>query len=86
VKRATFKLRDVHVVQLYVDPDREAANQRAAQHSWRLCRQYRSMSLPFVVILRFEGERLTMLNLSLPYYGTSWADYSEDRAATRGKP
>jgi hypothetical protein len=36
-----------------------------------------SMSLPFVVILRFEGERSTMLNLSLPCYGTSWADYSE---------
>jgi outer membrane usher protein FimD/PapC len=41
------------------------------------------MSLLFVVILRFEGERLTMLNLSLPYYGTSWADYSEETEPQR---
>lgn len=41
------------------------------------------MSLRFVVILRFEGERSTMLNLSLPCYGTSWADYSEETERQR---
>lgn len=59
---------------------------REPQHSWRLCRQYRSMSLPFVVILRFEGERLTMLNLSLPYWHILGGLFGRDRAATRGKP
>jgi hypothetical protein len=54
-------------------------------HSWKLDGSYRSNSLSFVVILHFVGERLARLELcnTDARFGTSWADYSEEKERQR---
>lgn len=54
-------------------------------HSWKLKGQHTSASLPFIVVLYFHGESLTMVNLCHddPKYGTSWEDWTLEKEMSR---
>jgi len=54
-------------------------------HSWRLPGEYLSHSLPWIVVLYFQGERLTMVDLchNDPRFGSSWSDHSVEKERAR---
>lgn len=54
-------------------------------HSRKLDGEYRSGSLTFFVVLYFQSERLARIDFcaSDPKFGTSWADYTEEKERQR---
>jgi hypothetical protein len=54
-------------------------------HSWKLSGTYLSASIPFVVILYYHGEKLSLVETchSDPKFGTSWSDYTIEKEMQR---